>query len=44
MKRNSIFAGNQRALLDAIAAPDAAEDQDLHFAHEAAEQLFLHFG
>jgi hypothetical protein len=34
----------QRALLDAIAAPDAAEDQDFHFAHEAVDELLLRVG
>jgi hypothetical protein len=35
---------NQRALLNAIAAPDATEDQNLHLPHEAAHQLLLGFG
>jgi len=35
---------DQRALFNAIAAPDAAEDEDLHFPDEAAYQLALGIG
>ncbi len=35
---------NQRALFDAIAAPDAAENQNLHFPHKAAHKLSLGIG
>jgi len=35
---------NQRALFNAIAAPDAAEDQNFHFPHEATDKLFLGIG
>jgi len=38
------YAVDQRALLYAIAAPDAAEDQDFHFADEAGEEVLLGFG
>jgi len=30
---------NERALFNAIAAPDAAEDQNFHFPHKAADKL-----
>jgi hypothetical protein len=32
---------NQWALFNAIATPDAAEDQNLHCPHKAADKLFL---
>ena len=35
---------NQRTLLDAIAAPDAAEDQNFHFPHKAGDKLLLRIG
>ena len=35
---------NQRALLHAVAAPNAAEDQNFHFPHKAAYELLLDIG